>query len=194
MRKPKQEKHAYDARIALWLKRDPIEERAGLNLYGMVNNNSNSWIDPLGLFLTSNTTPAGVEAVIILNGASATGAGAGVATAGVTAGTGTAAGTTAAGASTSVGTGVGVVISGGIATAISDDALTTRIANVISSAISRCRREKQCKLVDYYQSPNNPGGTAMYMCQYQCKGSTGVYSTWTVVPVSEGGYIANLFD
>jgi len=163
----------------------------------MVNNNPNSWIDPLGLFLTYNTTPAGVEAVIILNGASATGAVAGAATAGVTAGTGTAAGTTTAGAPTSVGTGVGVVTSGGIALAISDDALTTRIANFISSAISRCRQEKQCKLVDYYQPPNNPGGTPMYMCQYQCKGSTGVYSTLTMVPVSEGGCIkriSNPFD
>jgi len=137
VRKPKQEKHAYDARIALWPNRDLIEEHGVLNFYGMVNNNPNLWIDPLGLLLTSNTMPAGVEAVIILNGASATGAGAGDATAGVTAGTGTAADTTSYGATKSVGTDVGVVTSGGIDTAISYDALTTRIANFISGAISR---------------------------------------------------------
>ena len=44
MRKPKQEKHAYDARIALWPNRDPIEEGDGPNMYAMVRNNPvNTW-------------------------------------------------------------------------------------------------------------------------------------------------------
>jgi len=49
VRKPKQEKYAYDARVALWPSRDPIEERGGLNLYGMVGNNPVNLWDYLGL-------------------------------------------------------------------------------------------------------------------------------------------------
>jgi len=49
VRKPKQEKHAYDARVALWPSRDPIEEKGGLNLYGMVGNNPVNAFDILGL-------------------------------------------------------------------------------------------------------------------------------------------------
>ena len=49
MRKPKQEKYAYDARVALWLSRDPIGERGGVNLYGMVGNNPVNAYDILGL-------------------------------------------------------------------------------------------------------------------------------------------------
>ena len=49
MRKPKQEKYACGARVALWLRRDPIEERGGLNLYGMVDKNSINHWDYLGL-------------------------------------------------------------------------------------------------------------------------------------------------
>jgi len=44
VRKPKQEKYAYDARVALWPNRDPIAERGGNNLYGMVNN------DPMNIW------------------------------------------------------------------------------------------------------------------------------------------------
>jgi RHS repeat-associated protein len=33
----------------LWLSRDPIGERGGLNLYGYVLNNPVRWVDPLGL-------------------------------------------------------------------------------------------------------------------------------------------------
>ena len=49
MRKPKQKNYAYDARIALWLSRDPIWEQGGLNLYGMVGNDPIKWLDFIGL-------------------------------------------------------------------------------------------------------------------------------------------------
>ena len=56
MRKPKQEKHAYDSRIALWSSRDPIGERGGLNLYGLVlNDPANLW-DYLGREPSSSPT------------------------------------------------------------------------------------------------------------------------------------------
>ena len=50
MRKPKQEKHAYDARVALWLSRDPIEERGGVDLHGFIYNSPVYGIDPDGRF------------------------------------------------------------------------------------------------------------------------------------------------
>ena len=40
----------YDPFTGRWVSRDPIEEEGGVNLYGMVNNNPPSLIDPLGLF------------------------------------------------------------------------------------------------------------------------------------------------
>ncbi len=40
---------AYDAEIARWLSRDPLNESAGLNLYNYVLNNPLNWSDPLGL-------------------------------------------------------------------------------------------------------------------------------------------------
>jgi len=49
VRKPKQEKHAYDARIAPWPSRDPIEEESGNNLYGFVGNNGVNEATYLGL-------------------------------------------------------------------------------------------------------------------------------------------------
>jgi len=49
VRKPKQEKHAYDARIALWPNRVTIEGRGGLNLYEIVDNDTVNWVDYLGL-------------------------------------------------------------------------------------------------------------------------------------------------
>jgi len=58
VRKPKQEKYAYDARIALWLSRDPIEQikekkpellPEGPNLYAYVANNPVNKYDPDGL-------------------------------------------------------------------------------------------------------------------------------------------------
>jgi len=48
VRKPKQEIYAYDARVALWLSRDPIEENGGLNLYNFVGNEPISRWDYLG--------------------------------------------------------------------------------------------------------------------------------------------------
>ncbi|BDS08268.1 hypothetical protein NT6N_33080 [Oceaniferula spumae] len=38
----------YDPVTGRWINRDPIEERGGLNLYAMVNNNPINWIDRLG--------------------------------------------------------------------------------------------------------------------------------------------------
>ena len=44
MRKPKRKNYAYDARIALWPNRDPIEEQGGANFYAMVRNDPvNRW-------------------------------------------------------------------------------------------------------------------------------------------------------
>ena len=182
----------YNPSTGRWPNRDPIKERGGINLYGMIRNNPISWVDPFGLFLTSTTTPAGIEAITILEG--------GAATAGTATGTGTAAAAAAGtGSSAEVATAVGVAVGGSasIASATSDEAITTGIANAISRTISKCRREKQCKLVDYYHSPNNPGGTPMLMCIYRCKATTGVYEWATMVPISEGGCerrIANPFD
>lgn len=39
----------YDAETGRWLSRDPIQERGGLNLYGMVGNSPINFIDYLGL-------------------------------------------------------------------------------------------------------------------------------------------------
>ena len=49
MRKPKQEKYAYDARLALWPNRATIEENGGANFYTMVSNNVVGAWDYLGL-------------------------------------------------------------------------------------------------------------------------------------------------
>jgi len=59
VRKPK---HAYDARVAPWLSRDPIEEEGGLNLYEMVGNDPINGVDRLGLekiFFDSRGTEVG---------------------------------------------------------------------------------------------------------------------------------------
>ncbi len=40
----------YDPVTGRWPSRDPIEERGGLNLYGMVRNNPVNRVDPFGLF------------------------------------------------------------------------------------------------------------------------------------------------
>jgi RHS repeat-associated protein len=39
----------YDTKRGVWLNRDPIGERGGINLYGMANNRPTSLYDPLGL-------------------------------------------------------------------------------------------------------------------------------------------------
>jgi len=49
VRKPEQEKYAYDARVALWPSRDPIGEEGGVNLYGMMANNLIELLDYFGL-------------------------------------------------------------------------------------------------------------------------------------------------
>ena len=41
----------YDPKRGVWLSRDPIEERGGINLYRMVSNGPTNSIDPHGLFL-----------------------------------------------------------------------------------------------------------------------------------------------
>ena len=40
----------YDPTTGRWPSRDPIGERGGVNLYGMVQNDSANWIDHLGLY------------------------------------------------------------------------------------------------------------------------------------------------
>jgi RHS repeat-associated protein len=40
----------YDAARGRWINRDPIAEKGGENLYGMVKNNPTSWIDMLGMW------------------------------------------------------------------------------------------------------------------------------------------------
>jgi hypothetical protein len=40
---------AYDPNLQRWIQRDPIGEQGGINLYGFVDNNPISRIDPLGL-------------------------------------------------------------------------------------------------------------------------------------------------
>ena len=75
MRRSKQEKYAYEARIALWLSRDPIYETGGLNLYGYVGNGPINWIDPWGLtplgarVSNAGTAIQGVGAAAVVTGA-----------------------------------------------------------------------------------------------------------------------------
>src|SRR5207247_836861 len=38
----------YDPNLQRWLNRDPAEEEGGINLYGFVGNDPNSWVDPEG--------------------------------------------------------------------------------------------------------------------------------------------------
>ncbi len=38
----------YSPRFARWINRDPIGERGGINLYGMVGNDAVNWVDDLG--------------------------------------------------------------------------------------------------------------------------------------------------
>ncbi|MEO0810408.1 MAG: hypothetical protein AAFW82_07200, partial [Pseudomonadota bacterium] len=50
-------RYEYDrtVRVSIWLNRDPIGERGGVNLYGMVGNQLINAIDPLGMTGQSNT-------------------------------------------------------------------------------------------------------------------------------------------
>jgi RHS repeat-associated protein len=41
---------AYSPTLGRWISRDPLGERAGINLYGYVFNNPVKWVDPLGLY------------------------------------------------------------------------------------------------------------------------------------------------
>ena len=51
---------SYSPELGRWLSRDPIAERGGLNLYGMVRNNPVNFTDRLGLDVwTENTTAVG---------------------------------------------------------------------------------------------------------------------------------------
>jgi RHS repeat-associated protein len=47
----------YNPATGRWLNRDPLGEHGGLNLYGFVNNNPNSYLDPLGLEIGDNSDP-----------------------------------------------------------------------------------------------------------------------------------------
>jgi RHS repeat-associated protein len=47
----------YNAATGRWINRDPIGERGGLNLYGMVNDNPVNLFDPLGLQLPIEIQP-----------------------------------------------------------------------------------------------------------------------------------------
>lgn len=52
----------YNASLGRWLNRDPIEERGGINLYGMVENNPNNAVDVLGTVAWSlNYPPQGSQ-------------------------------------------------------------------------------------------------------------------------------------
>ncbi|UDQ98799.1 RHS repeat-associated core domain-containing protein [Lentisphaerota bacterium WC36G] len=48
----------YDPNTGKWLKRDPIAENGGYNLYGFVGNNPIDYIDLLGLYPSPNNPPA----------------------------------------------------------------------------------------------------------------------------------------
>ncbi|MCP4021329.1 MAG: RHS repeat-associated core domain-containing protein, partial [Desulfobacteraceae bacterium] len=47
----------YQPKVGRWLKRDPLQEAGGLNLYGFVLNNPVNWVDPLGLERKPGKTP-----------------------------------------------------------------------------------------------------------------------------------------
>jgi len=49
---------AYDASLARWISRDPLEEEGGLNLYSYVEQNPLNWRDPLGLKIYFETPEA----------------------------------------------------------------------------------------------------------------------------------------
>jgi RHS repeat-associated protein len=72
----------YDPANGRWINRDPIGERGGANIYGMVGNNGVSQLDILGLALTTLDNPATIADVAPLvaelgPGANATAAAAG---------------------------------------------------------------------------------------------------------------------
>jgi RHS repeat-associated protein len=48
----------YQPNLGVWLSRDPIGERGGLNLYGMCYNNALSWYDALGREPQGGASPA----------------------------------------------------------------------------------------------------------------------------------------
>jgi len=59
---------AYDANSGTWLSADPIGEEGGLNLYGYVNNDPISELDPLGLCIELKSIPILSQLLPIITG------------------------------------------------------------------------------------------------------------------------------
>jgi len=58
----------YSPILGRWLSRDPIEEKGGWNLYGMVRNNSISYVDSKGYVAIVDDAAAGIAVVVIVAG------------------------------------------------------------------------------------------------------------------------------
>lgn len=56
---------AYDSDLGRWLSRDSLREKAGLNLYDYVGNNTINAVDPLGLDALDDVTDAGIGLLAI---------------------------------------------------------------------------------------------------------------------------------
>jgi len=54
----------YNPNTGRWISRDPIEEQGGLNLYGMVGNDSLNRLDLLGLKIQGRWSPNGIKGSI----------------------------------------------------------------------------------------------------------------------------------
>jgi RHS repeat-associated protein len=51
---------AYDADLGRWIRRDPIWETGGINIYGYVSEDPVNWTDPLGLALLTTDMTVGI--------------------------------------------------------------------------------------------------------------------------------------